>query len=347
MLQKSNMKIIISLAILQLFLIGTMAAEDSYDAADDHVLAEFLSTLLEGGKGSPDLSCLLIEKKIQAVIQEQEKLDESITCSINLNDRTGNEIPFNRVHTALVMASMSKLAYAPYNDIRTALSACRDTYIPGVGQLRLTAIHQITGGSEGFVAADSSARVAIVAFRGSATGYDWWKNFLAKLSPIGNSGVKIHYGTKSSLGVYNGIKNALNSRILQGWRVYITGHSRGGMLADVFTYMLAQDYPTRKGQFKVYTFGAPAIGNQQFANFFNDMESYGVTVIGDPVSYERCALYKSMHALGYVKVPKVVYLPNQGGHSISTYIEQLKSIQSQPAYMRENGLQQLSLDLDI
>jgi predicted lipase len=207
-----------------------------------------------------------------------------------------------------------------------------------VGKLNLKAIYEINNpqtGTEGFITIDNSANIVIVVFTGSQSLIDWLQNVQVTRKSL-NNGVFIHSGAYESVNsVYSGIKRVLNSKIRCGKKIYITGHSRGGMLASVLTYLLARDYPHHLSQIKVYTFGSPAVGNKKFANFFKNIESYDVTVIGDIVSYKGCPVYKLLHSIfGYVKSPNVVYLPYQGNHSIKTYINQLKAIQSWGGYTR-------------
>lgn len=66
------------------------------------------------------------------------------------------------------------------------------------------------------------------------------------------------------------IRKIIKQRISEGREFYITGHSLGAALSNVYAYYLAAD----KTEIKVsgiYTYGQPIIGNSYFANCLDDL----------------------------------------------------------------------------
>jgi triacylglycerol lipase len=66
------------------------------------------------------------------------------------------------------------------------------------------------------------------------------------------------------------IRKVIEQRISEGREFYITGHSLGGALSNVYAYYLAAD----KAEIKVsgiYTYGQPIIGNSYFANCLDEV----------------------------------------------------------------------------
>ena len=66
-------------------------------------------------------------------------------------------------------------------------------------------------------------------------------------------------------------------------KLYITGHSLGGAVAELLAARLS-DMGIDKNQLKVITFGAPAVGNQYFVDkYATKLDLTRVTMEGDPV----------------------------------------------------------------
>ena len=62
----------------------------------------------------------------------------------------------------------------------------------------------------------------------------------------------------------------------------VAGHSLGGALAVLAAYDIQQAFGFRS--FRVYTFGAPRVGNHPFAREYGDAVTNTWTVINDKVS---------------------------------------------------------------
>lgn len=104
--------------------------------------------------------------------------------------------------------------------------------------------------------------VIAVSFKGSSTWREWLNNanVWLKRTPYG----RIHagfYNTIQQVGPV--IYRAILPGLLSGSKVVVTGHSRGGALALLFVGMLALNGFSAHSAF---TFGAPKIGDQEFAN---------------------------------------------------------------------------------
>ena len=123
------------------------------------------------------------------------------------------------------------------------------------------------------IATDRSA--IVVAFRGSATGRNWFFNALFGMSPVWPEmpcppDAAVHHGFKAG---YESLRKSLFLQVAKLTashpgvrRILVTGHSLGGALAT----MAALDFSVRYPAFSVfmYTFGAPAVGNEAFADCF-------------------------------------------------------------------------------
>ncbi|NES82452.1 MAG: cyclic nucleotide-binding domain-containing protein [Moorea sp. SIO2B7] len=60
-------------------------------------------------------------------------------------------------------------------------------------------------------------------------------------------------------------------------QIYITGHSLGGTLANLCALNLRRELGNSKILTKVYTFGAPKLGNQPFADYYNQQIETGLS----------------------------------------------------------------------
>ncbi len=66
-------------------------------------------------------------------------------------------------------------------------------------------------------------------------------------------------------------------------KLYITGHSLGGAVAELLAARLI-DMGADKNQIRVISFGAPAVGNQVFVNHYeSELNLTRITMSGDPV----------------------------------------------------------------
>ncbi len=121
--------------------------------------------------------------------------------------------------------------------------------------------------------------VVIVCFRGSEspTSYDGFRdwfgtNLSCQLRDTPTSwgrGVRVHRGFYVTLdALYQEIRNHVRP-LAHTRKVYLTGHSTGGALATLCGYRL--QHVGNVNVEAIYSFGAPRIGNNGFAQSFNQL----------------------------------------------------------------------------
>lgn len=140
------------------------------------------------------------------------------------------------------------------------------------------------------VYADENNKKAIIHFRGSTQNkISWMENFYATLIPANDQmtidGKKFKYNLSNAndafvhagytLAIFyleNPIINQIKSLNKKGiYTIYLTGHSQGGALAQIFTaYLdLLPNKDLKDNHFKTYAFANPMIGNHQFVKDYN------------------------------------------------------------------------------
>src|SRR5437867_5475633 len=155
------------------------------------------------------------------------------------------------------------------------------TASPSYGDVRFTDVPDaVPDGADGIDAAVVGRNVdgVIVAFRGTLpltfdsgpaafcqSLLDWLNNVQAVQVP--GYGGMVHGGFADSLaGLWRDLEPKIRARVGAGTRIYVTGHSKGGALADLAAIRLADDAqlpPTA-----VYTYAAPRAGNGAFADHY-------------------------------------------------------------------------------
>ena len=229
------------------------------------------------------------------------------------------KVDFNK-EEALKFARLSSLAYEDYSEVQKEL--------PTYGLKAAMEINKgsLTAKTEGFIASNDTS--VVVVFRG--TVLTSFRNLLtdawAKKAPISDgSPVQAHLGFVSALDlVYSDIVKFLINNS-PGKRLYITGHSLGGALASILGYRLIQDSKYNFSPIQ-YVYGCPPVAEPAFAYSFNADVSSTITITGDPISTGVLIHLSGLQNL--FKPNEVKYLPKSGGHSISTYIEQLEKLLS-------------------
>jgi hypothetical protein len=238
-------------------------------------------------------------------------------------------LPSSRVNDALMLAHLSNLAYTNESPgkISTHRTSCGREQFKSVRQIRNSRTS-----TQGFIATND--KCLVIAFRGSETNIfdpvaffkDWFlTDFNYRLVDVrwGGPRAKVHAGFRGALdSVYNVILNYLRDTE-RNKPLYITGHSLGGALATLLTYRLHVEGKWQN--MKMFSFGAPPVGNSNFKRRFLSIQSYNIMNTGDPVSDPRCCLPKKMiSSEGYQLTPRAYYL-HGSGHSISEYVKQLNS----------------------
>jgi len=117
----------------------------------------------------------------------------------------------------------------------------------------------------------TSAKSNIIAFRGTQTQIEWWRNLQAKqkeyLDPITGK----QYGWVHQ-GYLEVMRQQIASTLMDTVRqldptipCYITGHSLGGAIATLSAMEIALSVPKIREQIQLYTYAAPRIGDRTFA----------------------------------------------------------------------------------
>ncbi|QBO35705.1 DUF2974 domain-containing protein [Periweissella cryptocerci] len=106
----------------------------------------------------------------------------------------------------------------------------------------------------------------VISFKGTKSWDDWKNNVKIKLVRFAEGEGRVH------TGFYQAVR-ALDSRLWEVFqqidnsekRILITGHSKGGAMAQIFARMLVNHGVDRK-RINVVTFGSPRVGDVDFAS---------------------------------------------------------------------------------
>lgn len=128
----------------------------------------------------------------------------------------------------------------------------------------------------------TSDSYCVVAVQGTRQSYVQWAAHVLGSAQSGDfpvdGAINLDFGSAALL-VYNRIRAAvLNSA--EGRRVVYVGHSLGGAVAQILAAMFVLDGLTQR---RVFTFGAPRVGNTNFAASFSDVEVIRCEDSGDPI----------------------------------------------------------------
>ncbi|KAL0956990.1 hypothetical protein HGRIS_003090 [Hohenbuehelia grisea] len=129
-----------------------------------------------------------------------------------------------------------------------------------------------TTGTQGFVVRDDSRKEIVLAFRGSLEPIDILIDIQLLLTPLRSPGISnvggawVHTGFQKA---YNFVDTQVHRMMATqlaanpSYSIVVTGHSLGGAVASFAALSLKQKYPSRG--LKLYTYGAPRIGNAAWA----------------------------------------------------------------------------------
>ena len=160
-------------------------------------------------------------------------------------------------HTALIMSELAELAYFGFE----ALGGARELDARlRPGGYELAEIFS-AGCTQAFLA--RSTRLAVLAFRGTASVDGWKANLDARLVPLrdgpANANLMVHEGFQADFDrVRPAVERAVGA-LRAGMPLYVTGHSLGGALAQLAAATLDADRVAA-----IYTFGSPRVATQAF-----------------------------------------------------------------------------------
>lgn len=169
------------------------------------------------------------------------------------------------LQTAIFLAAVCGQTYIQFNNKDDGLFLVPRTYSL-IGEFSAKA-YDNRPERFGFVIA--SEQSIILAFRGSGSAVDWVSDFIAQQTPyrpVRNAG-QTHKGFTD---IYMSARDAVHSLLgqLDAERpLFITGHSLGGSLATLAALDIARNTPFTAPI--VYTFGAPRVGDPNFAKVYN------------------------------------------------------------------------------
>ncbi|KAF7375671.1 putative feruloyl esterase A [Mycena sanguinolenta] len=128
------------------------------------------------------------------------------------------------------------------------------------------------GGTQAFIARDDTREEIVVSFRGTFTLQNVATDVDIFLVPFVSLGISKTFNVHSGfLAAYNRIAASvlagIKAQVAQfpKYSVIVTGHSLGGSLAAIGATSLKVSLP--KTTIRLYTFGQPRTGDQEFANF--------------------------------------------------------------------------------
>ncbi|KAK7279162.1 hypothetical protein RJT34_24208 [Clitoria ternatea] len=172
---------------------------------------------------------------------------------------------------------------------------------------------------------DSVRRRLVVAFRG--TEQSQWKDLRTDLMlvPAGLNPERIGGDFKQEIQVHSGFLSAYDSvrtgiislirlaigyvdddsKSLNKWHVYVTGHSLGGALATLLALELSSNQLAKRGAISItmYNFGSPRVGNKRFAEVYNERVNDSWRVVN-----HRDIIPTVPRLMGYCHVERPVFL---------------------------------------
>ena len=131
-----------------------------------------------------------------------------------------------------------------------------------------------SGSQVGITISHAKKRISII-FRGSNQLKDWLHDLLICKQDLDKANnIYVHLGFYKSLmehNLYNNLENDLLELIKKypKYYIYVSGHSLGGGLSTLFSYMFCLKYPENK--ITLITFASPRVGNRNFANKFDNL----------------------------------------------------------------------------
>ena len=173
--------------------------------------------------------------------------------------------------------------------------------------------------------------VVIFVFRGSLVAQDWLVNFKASQECFFNekSEGEVHRGFNSEMEKFVDImkndqifnleeKISKINAINKNTKILLAGHSKGGAIATLVGCYLSK-LGINKDNLEIYTFGAPPVGNSEFANRYNEkVNLYRIVNKNDPVPATPI-----LAGLKHFGTKIVLNSNDENWHDINDYINNL------------------------
>jgi len=141
-------------------------------------------------------------------------------------------------------------------------------------------------GCTGFVAVDHTAKANVLAIRGSVSAANWAADGRWGLVPCPQYGGQGSQCNDGYIAVWNDCKKPamelMNKAMAKypNYQAVVTGHSLGATAA---VYAVA-DVRAKGKAAKLYTYGQPRAGNEQFSKWFSEQKgNYRITHTTDPI----------------------------------------------------------------
>lgn len=178
--------------------------------------------------------------------------------------------------------------YTQVSNFRVLLDATT-TLFPSLGRIGRGVAQRVVTPTLvfiGFVLA--SDRNTIILFRGTSNPKEWMANFQAGQSNYVQSGItrgRVHTGFLRLYNQLSGEVRRIANQLNPERPCFIAGHSLGGALATLAAADLAHNYPNLRNQIRLYSYGAPRVGNQAFVEFLGAIapNSYRIFNVSDMV----------------------------------------------------------------
>jgi len=167
-------------------------------------------------------------------------------------------------------------AFAIYCSDKLVTWTCKSCQALGSNVRYITqVVHSPTGG-KAYFAIDDTRQEIVLSFRGA------WNlpNVLLAIDftmteLVPNSDIQVETGFfKIVMSLYHNVAEELKKLTDEypGYKVIITGHSIGGAQAALTLFLFNFEGIFPYISFELYTYGAPRIGNREFADYFNSLD---------------------------------------------------------------------------
>lgn len=247
---------------------------------------------------------------------------------MNSVDLVGYKEPMLDYKIALLCARLSQEVYMDFAGLKFES-------IPGVDATLIESNDAGQTDTQAAILHEPEMQDLYIVFRGTEKGIDWINNFQFRqqIYPYGDESttdVRFHRGFMMAYF-------AVRDRLLEAVRQYpnttigVTGHSLGGAIATIAALDVQYNITQHTGQtIKLYTFGAPRVGNPAFVNSFRQRVPYSYRfVYGWDIVTHIPRIWQ-----GYEHVPELQRLGSLWtwevlsrrfkDHYISNYVEALK-----------------------